>query len=194
MIHLKTWQPLNTNRKNAAGFLLMLPEQTALLLPAGLCLLSCSFPSANIELTHVLPTAARTVWRQPNFVTLPNFALQVFVSFGRNWRNIPLHIDLPASSSRVKFFSGISGVLTTFHHIPFCSCLCHHQCLKIHYTPMQEQNTLSYSHLPQETLLWQHSETRVNSDREPSLSDPARCCFWFVAPLLISLCCAHRSA
>lgn len=190
MIHLKTWQPLNTNRKNAAGFLLMLPEQTALLLPAGLCLLSCSFPSANIELTHVLPTAARTVWRQPNFITLPNCP----PSFSFFWRNVPLHIDLPASSSRVKFFSGLSGVLTTFHRIPFRSCLYHHQCLKIHYTPMQEQNTLSYSHLPQETLLWQHSETRVNSDREPSLSDPARCCFWFVAPLLISLCCAHRSA
>lgn len=45
------------------------------------------------------------MWKQHNFLTLPNFALLVLVSFGRNWRNVPLHINLPASSSRVKFFS-----------------------------------------------------------------------------------------
>lgn len=95
MIHLKTWQPLNTNRKNAAGFLLMLPEQTALLLQAGLCLLSCSFPSANIELTHVLPTAARTVWRQPNFVTLPNCP----PSFSFFWKELEKCPSAPRPSS-----------------------------------------------------------------------------------------------
>lgn len=137
------------------------------------------------------PLLARTVWRQPDFLTLPNFALLVLVCFGRNKRNVPLHINLPASSSRVKFSSGVFGVLTTFHHIPFRSC-CTITSVWKYLTLQCKSKPPSPIHISFRKLFFGTTQAQVNSSREPSLSDHARCCFWFVAPLLISLCSTHR--
>ena len=133
IIQLKICQSKNTNRKNAAGFILMFPEQMAFLLQAGTYLLSCFFPFAKVEIKHFLSTTSKNIVETAQL----SLALCFQFLFGSNQRNAPLHIahhptnTFPASKSRVKFSSGISSVLTTFHHIPFHLHSYYHQCWKI---------------------------------------------------------------
>lgn len=149
------------------------------------------FPLLTSSL-HIWPSLfARRVWRQHNFLTLPNFALLVLV-----WKELGKCPSAHWSSSFQLKIKVLFWYAWCSHHIsPYSvSFLLLSSPTAWKYTLVQEQSALFSSHAPQETLLWQHSETRVNSNRELSLSDCAAASglllsFWSRSALLTDLCC-----